>query len=842
MLIDRTQSLGDAAGTMSSSHMNIDSSHDKSDPTNGLTGIKSESSASSCRFPRSITLPSRQAAHEAWSALAFDPPFGLTEAPSSLTKRQHMVGRHGGSLPVMSPFTPFPVGGVASPPSNPYYGSDSYFSAVPPSNDPALPSSPNIFPGSAAAEAPFFPHTTSGMTPAMPTHRADGLATGRTFAPSLPPESCVQRNGAHAAFAAAVAANNLRSPTIPARLSMAPPKSMPNLSKFGRQNAATNGTSRSGVTGNSGTKNNNLPAIPCETYESSTVAELLRQDVNQDAQHRAVLLLDVRPMAQQRAHGRLRHAVPVYVSLMLLKRATLDRLCEFLASESDQEQVQNYRRYKHIIVYDANAKTLVDQGMIATLCRKFQNELSMSSESSENNAKPRIGWLHGGFDAFSARYPDLIQEASNEVTPCELPRNVQQDAQQAVMSLKSSGPLTCPTPMLERTPFFGSLMDSICQGRTFYCAASGEKISLRLPPNYAKIWRENSVLANIMPKWLERAATQPASLSIVFEKIERDEQDRLRRVLVHHSRNLPATTASCPRDVQSIQAGLENPSANRYSNVWPYDRNRVRLPAVPSLDSDYINASHITAESQYARAPTYVVCQGPLPATFNSFWWMCWTERSNVIVMLTQQQEHGRLKCHMYWPDRLGDCIQYGEIAVRLIEQHPLPHQLEGVERVFELHYLASGEKRQFHQIHYTGWPDCSVPEDPRTIVWLHELARARCPHGVPGAEKSAPIIVHCSAGCGRSGAFCVLDTLLIVIKQQRDAIANKQFTEEILPETTEENDPNANGDAIQRLVALFRTQRIGMVQTFPQFILCYEALLWYLVDTYANADRNDTA
>ncbi|RKP10219.1 protein-tyrosine phosphatase-like protein, partial [Thamnocephalis sphaerospora] len=261
-------------------------------------------------------------------------------------------------------------------------------------------------------------------------------------------------------------------------------------------------------------------------------------------------------------------------------------------------------------------------------------------------------------------------------------------------------------------------------------------------------------------------------------------------------------------------AGLQHPGSNRYCNVWPYDRNRVCLPAAPSLDSDYINASRITASIQHTMAPNYVVCQGPMPTTFAAFWWMCWSEHANVVVMLTQQLEHGRLKCHVYWPAKVDERVVYGDIAVRLLEQCPLPSNLEGVERIFELTHLASGEKRRLHQLQYTGWPDCGVPEDPRTIVWLRELVQSRRNQGADVA--SGPVVVHCSAGCGRSGTFCVLDTLLADIEHQRTQTTG----------TPASDARPSDDDTIRRLVALFRMQRIGMVQTFSQFILCYEALL----------------
>ncbi|RKP24701.1 protein-tyrosine phosphatase-like protein, partial [Syncephalis pseudoplumigaleata] len=269
---------------------------------------------------------------------------------------------------------------------------------------------------------------------------------------------------------------------------------------------------------------------------------------------------------------------------------------------------------------------------------------------------------------------------------------------------------------------------------------------------------------------------------------------------------------------------------NRYCNIWPYDRNRVCLATAASgendLDSDYINASHVSAAIQLPEAPAYIVGQGPLPAAFASFWWMCWAQHTHIILMLTRTMEHGRLKCHVYWPAQVGEAATYGVLTVELVEETALPDALPGTHRRLRLRRAGSDESRIVHHIQYTGWPDHGVPEDPGSVVRLHQYVRQHQSVRAESASTAAaagsallppPLVIHCSAGCGRSGVFCVVDTLLAEGQRQ---LAGRSSSEEAASPACLGEDQ----DMIQRLVSLFRTQRIDMVQTFGQYLLCYEA------------------
>ncbi|KAI8048402.1 protein-tyrosine phosphatase-like protein [Syncephalis plumigaleata] len=679
--------------------------------------------------------------------------------------------------------------------------------------------------------------------------------------------STTTHGNAHAAFAAAIAANATRGIQLPSRLSMVPPKSMPNLAGINRSLSLTsrpNGTNPMNGGGSGHSKgasfNGTTSTFSCKAYDCDSLISLLKS-ASTTGSGPTVLLLDVRPMPQQRAHGRIRNAVPVCISSTLLKRASfnVDRVGDLLASEEDRCRLLNWRQYRYVIVYDACATVLTEQGPVASLCHKFNREQTTGpqphqsvnpdgdgdGDDDDDNDKRQhhttIGWLKGGFDSLATKYTDWIEDAAEDVTPCELPSATQRNAQQAAAALASSGPLTCPTPMLENTPFFSSLMDSVCQGRTYYRDCPKDKHRIRLPSGYHTAngsVQETSTLLSALPFWLRQAILASDHLSKQFETIETEEQDRLRRLLIRHSRNLPATTATCPVDQYSIQAGLQHPCSNRYSNIWPYDRNRVCLATAASgendLDSDYINASHVSAAIQVPEAPAYIVCQGPIPVTFAAFWWMCWAQGTQVIVMLTQQMEHGRVKCHIYWPATIGETISYGTITVQLVEEIPLPNGLPGVRRCILLKRPSTGETRTLYQVQYTGWPDHGVPEDPGSVIRLRQYVKQLRESSVQSTTTTttlSPLVVHCSAGCGRSGVFCVLDTMLAEKERQ---LRLQQQSSSTAATTTNGNSNTSllfgDQDMVQRLVSLFRTQRVDMVQTFGQYLLCYEALAWHFL------------
>ncbi|XP_072749462.1 tyrosine-protein phosphatase Lar isoform X5 [Anoplolepis gracilipes] len=231
-----------------------------------------------------------------------------------------------------------------------------------------------------------------------------------------------------------------------------------------------------------------------------------------------------------------------------------------------------------------------------------------------------------------------------------------------------------------------------------------------------------------------------------------------------------------------------NASKNRYANVIAYDHSRVILQTVDGMPgSDYINANYCDG---YRKQNAYVATQGPLQETFGDFWRMCWELRTSTIVMMTKLEERTRIKCDQYWPTRGSET--YGQMTVTISDIQELATYCI---RTFQVCRAGYSERREIKQLQFTAWPDHGVPEHP--APFLQFLRRVRSLN-VP---DSGPLVVHCSAGVGRTGCFIVIDSMLERIKHEKMI-------------------------DIYGHVTCLRAQRNYMVQTEDQYIFIHDALL----------------
>ncbi|XP_030643528.1 protein tyrosine phosphatase receptor type Db [Chanos chanos] len=237
------------------------------------------------------------------------------------------------------------------------------------------------------------------------------------------------------------------------------------------------------------------------------------------------------------------------------------------------------------------------------------------------------------------------------------------------------------------------------------------------------------------------------------------------------------------------QSNLEvNKPKNRYANVIAYDHSRVLLSNIDGVPgSDYINANFIDG---FRRQSAYIATQGPLPETFNDFWRMIWEQHTANIIMMTKLEEKSRNKCDQYWPSRGTE--MYGQIQVSLLDTVELATYCV---RTFALYKNGSSEKREVRQFQFTAWPDHGVPEHPTPFLAFLRRVKACNP------PDAGPIVVHCSAGVGRTGCFIVIDAMVERVKQEKTV-------------------------DIYGHVTLMRAQRNYMVQTEEQYIFIYDAIL----------------
>ncbi|XP_046560689.1 receptor-type tyrosine-protein phosphatase kappa-like [Haliotis rubra] len=230
----------------------------------------------------------------------------------------------------------------------------------------------------------------------------------------------------------------------------------------------------------------------------------------------------------------------------------------------------------------------------------------------------------------------------------------------------------------------------------------------------------------------------------------------------------------------------ENKGKNKYRGYYPYDDTRVVLKELPDQPgSDYINASYIDG---YSRPKAYIAAQAPNNTTLTDFLRMIWEQNCTRIVILTNLVEMGRVKCEAYWSDTSdlltdGFTVSVTSISVRA---HWIVRELQVTQR-------ETNTSRCFHHFQFTTWPDHGIPEEMALteFLWLIRTSRT---------TQADPLLVHCSAGIGRTGTYIALDYLL----------------DQALAE-----------DAVDVFgcVSGMRDQRKGMIQTQEQYTCVYIAL-----------------
>lgn len=249
---------------------------------------------------------------------------------------------------------------------------------------------------------------------------------------------------------------------------------------------------------------------------------------------------------------------------------------------------------------------------------------------------------------------------------------------------------------------------------------------------------------------------------------------------------------------------LQNRVLNRYRDVNPYDHSRVVL----KRDGfNYINASHVRVPRA---GRNYILCQGPLLHTISHFWLMIWEQDSDIIVMLNNIVEKNQVKCAQYWPPRETENMVFSDVGLK-IELFKIRDFFHYIVRFIKLTDLKTNDAKTVIQFHYTAWPDFGVPKNPNTFLkFLHALQK-----GGNLERQTNPPVVHCSAGIGRSGTFCLVDSCLLMMRNEGpDKVDFKQVLTEM------------------------RKFRMGLIQTPEQLRFSYLAILkGYGLDWEADID-----
>ncbi|XP_035698390.1 receptor-type tyrosine-protein phosphatase F-like [Branchiostoma floridae] len=280
---------------------------------------------------------------------------------------------------------------------------------------------------------------------------------------------------------------------------------------------------------------------------------------------------------------------------------------------------------------------------------------------------------------------------------------------------------------------------------------------------------------------------------IPIEKLEREFNRRHAhddQLFTQEYQSLPAPFG---RERAEAYYNQENASRNRFKNIIAYDNGLVTLTPIEGVPgSGYIHASYIDG---YREERKYIAAQGPMDNTIDDFWRMIWETGSTAIVMVTNLEEKGKKKCSQYWPDS-GEQLyaadsEDGGITVTLAETVPM---VDYVTRVLLIR-KSDMKSRKVSHFHFTGWPDFGLPRSPMGLLKFRKTVTSTL------TADSRPIVVHCSAGVGRTGTFITIDAMLDMIKEEQKV-------------------------DVFGFVSDMRQNRSNMVQTAAQYVFIFKALL----------------
>ncbi|XP_062863723.1 tyrosine-protein phosphatase non-receptor type 21 isoform X2 [Trichomycterus rosablanca] len=255
----------------------------------------------------------------------------------------------------------------------------------------------------------------------------------------------------------------------------------------------------------------------------------------------------------------------------------------------------------------------------------------------------------------------------------------------------------------------------------------------------------------------------------------------------------------------SIALLPENAERNRFQDVLPYDATRVELVPTKENNTGYINASHIKLTIG-GEDWNYLSCQGPLSNTCQDFWQMVWEQGVAIIAMVTAEEEGGHEKSFRYWP-RLGsrhNTVTYGRFKITTrFRTDSGCYATTGLK----IKHLLTGQERTVWHLQYIDWPDHSCPEDFKGfLAYLEEIQSVRRHTNSSSDPKNTnpPVLVHCSAGVGRSGVV-ILSEIMVACLEHNEMLD------------------------VPNVLSLLRQQRMMMVLTVAQYTFIYKVLIQFL-------------
>lgn len=577
-----------------------------------------------------------------------------------------------------------------------------------------------------------------------------------------------------------------------------------------------------------------------------------------------ILVIDIRPFADY-ARGHIKGSLNVCLPLTLLKRSNFN-LQRCINSLPTYEKLifQNYLHCNEVnhsqnITFDEPTKGrhglppifVYDNSNVSSniyhMCKKL-----IDCSCWEATSAPPIYLMDESFDFFSKEYPNLISCGKEEMIDI------------STLSINSLQSPAVPGNFSNLNQIDTSRIEKIQmppQGRSKSVSALNSAstpnvcnfvLPHNLPQKKFNIRHNEEVFDNIsehssvenllsvsrvadeelarLPPWLTDAVTNDNRVRADFNKLEKSEKLRLNSVLTLGALDSFLTPDGTHESRPEISCGLDYGHKNRYKDIFLFNHSRVHLRSfeydnATQLDCDYINASYLKPLPNIASFISsgkhmgeleledmqFIATQGPLNETIGDFWKCIVDQKCLLIVSLTKEFENGIQKCSKYWvPGKYYSGRD--ALVVEAVKQ-----ELCGNFSVRSFEVSINGKaKHNVLQIHLDKWEDMSAHVDVKDLLSIVSLKQHVMSHA--SLKSEFPTLTHCSAGCGRTGVFCAVDSLISLL---------------------EFNDNNCDlpRDPVYEVVNNLRQQRILMVQTMRQYCLIYDALVHYVIHGKDNPD-----
>ncbi|WFD32594.1 protein-tyrosine-phosphatase [Malassezia sp. CBS 17886] len=580
----------------------------------------------------------------------------------------------------------------------------------------------------------------------------------------------------------------------------------------------------------------------------------------------SVLVIDIRPATVFR-QGHVHGSVSLCAPTTLLRRPDfcVRRLLPMLGSDRDRERVQaacagGDAAPSWVVALDRSS-THQDGAACAHAGGGGASLVGLLRKFELAGYHGQLRWLQGGYAALAA-LPEMRAQLATGASDAEqsmggvfAPRNLSLRAFQGGSSALQL-PNTHATDAQAVNPFFDNIRQNMELAAVETAAAPFEMRPLTAPE-----------LARL-PRFLRTLLAKPSAdiaqvLAAKFTEIEKHEQARLQGIMARHmleSSDKPPSPAAqacaavlsygsayphtpterpVPPDSfpLSITAALERGHDNRYRNFWTYEHSRVKLARpIDACDpsSNYLNASFVNPLRRIGGHQVFVATQAPLPFTFAAFWAAVWEQRCPVIVMLSQEFEGGRQKCHDYWHSH-----DEPSMRIDLVSEEPLSAPALGiagddtepliVRRMLQLTPHGDTAVRTVVQLQCLSWPDHGVPDHTDVLLALIRLTR----EAAAATRDDGPLFMHCSAGAGRTGTHIAIHAIISFLCDVQGMLGDSaqpcaDDRTAALPRLSRDEalarweDP---GDMIYYAVCTMREQRMSLVHSARQYAFTYRAV-----------------